>query len=784
MALNIRIVRSPSTAPQRSALSPAIALWRVLWSSGLALIVMPLDVAAQAVAFERTLQRVEVIGTSPLPGQGVDRDLLPYSTQTMRRQRIDDANSDNLGDFMNRHLPGVQINDVQGSPFQGDLTYRGFRASPLLGAGQGLSVYLDGVRINEPFGDVINWDMLPEFSVNTLTLVPGANPAFGLNSLGGALSFTTHSGATAPGIRAEVSAGSFGRKRVDLGYGAQHADGWHSYVAGSAFDETGWRDHSAGRLGNLLAKLGRARGATEWDLSLLLGRSKLVGNGLVPAYALHEEGGETERTPDLYAARRTSVYTYPDQTRNRLGQLALNLRHALNESTQLSALVYLRNAKRDTVNGDAADDDVTADSNASFNTSATRQRSQGLALSLSGKDSTHQWQAGASLDASRTSYEQFEQEGLFTADRGVQAGDEEPELSARVTGGSRALGVYATDTWQMAPRTHVTGTVRYNHATVSNVLTSVDDDTGDIEQRPNERFSYRRLNPALGIAHRLEAGPTLFANLSQNNRVPTVIELGCADPTEPCRLPAGLQSDPYLKQVVSRTAELGMRWPVNASLRFALAAYRTDNRDDILFTSVSTTSQLGYFQNFPRTRNQGVDAELQADLGRLQLNLSYSHLQATYRAAGTLRAGERNVSITPGTRIAALPRHTLKLSADWRTLPGFTLGADMQVLSRRGTSGNEDGRAEDGASETVDLSLPGYALFNLRASYRPGHQDTTGWQVFARINNLFDRRYETFGALAGTVFSASGEFTGDATPALFVAPGTQRGAFIGLRYRY
>jgi outer membrane receptor protein involved in Fe transport len=783
MALNIRIGRSLSTAAQLSTLSPAIVLWRALWSSGLPLIAMPLDAAAQAPAGEATLPRVEVIGTSPLPGQGVDRDLLPYSTQTIRRQRIDDANSDNLGDFMNRHLPGVQINDVQGSPFQGDLTYRGFRASPLLGAGQGLSVYLDGVRINEPFGDVVNWDTLPEFSVNTLTLVPGANPAFGLNSLGGALSFTTHNGLTAPGVRAEVSAGSFGRKRVDLGYGARHADGWHSYVAGSAFDETGWRDHSAGRLGNLLAKVGRAHGATEWDLSLLLGRSRLVGNGLVPAYTLHEEGGETERTPDLYAARRGSVYTYPDQTRNRLGQLALNLRHALNASTQLSALVYLRNAKRHTVNGDVADD-ITADSNASFNTSATRQRSEGLALSLSGRAASHQWQVGASLDASRTSYEQFEQEGLFTADRGVQAGDEEPQLSARVTGRSRALGVYATDTWQVAPRTHVTGTVRYNHATLSNVLTSVDDATGDIEQRPNERFSYRRLNPALGIAHRLEAGPTLFANLAQNNRVPTVIELGCADPTEPCRLPAGLQSDPYLKQVVSRTAELGMRWPVNSSLRFALAAYRTDNRDDILFTSVSTTGQVGYFQNFPRTRNQGIDAELQASLGSLQLNFSYSQLQATYQAAGTLRVGERNVSITPGTRISALPRHTLKLSADWRALPGFTLGGDMQVLSRRGSSGNEDGRVEDDASETVDLSLPGYALFNLRASYRPGAPDATGWELFAKINNLFDRRYETFGALASTVFSASGLFTGDATPALFVAPGAQRGAFIGLRYRY
>src|SRR6185436_1201416 len=109
----------------------------------------------------------------------VDRDLLPYGTQLMKRGSIDESQSLNLNEFLNRRVVGVQVNDIQGSPFQGDLTYRGFRASPVLGAGQGLSVYLDGVRINEPFGDVVNFDLIPEFAVETISLVPGANPAFG-----------------------------------------------------------------------------------------------------------------------------------------------------------------------------------------------------------------------------------------------------------------------------------------------------------------------------------------------------------------------------------------------------------------------------------------------------------------------------------------------------------------------------------------------------------------------------------------------------------------------------
>ncbi len=748
------------------------------------LLSLPLAGQAQSQPAQAPAATVEVIGTSPLPGQGVDRNLLPYATQTVRRDRLDEAQADNLIDYMGRRLPGVQINDVQGSPFQGDLTYRGFRASPMLGAAQGLSVYVDGVRVNEPFGDVVNWDLIPEFAVNSLTLVPGANPAFGLNSLGGALSLTTHTGLTAPGLRGEFSFGSFGRKRADLSYGTSSEDGWHSYVAGTVFDENGWRDHSEGRLGNLLAKVGHSDGDTEWDLALQLGRSRLVGNGLVPAYTLQEVDGAVTRVPDLYAGRRETVYTYPDRTTNRLAQLGLNVRHQIDATTELAALAYVRHTRRDTINGDQADA-PTADANASFNTTHTRQRGVGAALSLSGKTGAHQWQLGSSLDASRTRFSETEQEALFTADRGVVAGDEAAELGARVSGRSLALGVYGTDTWQVAPRTHVTGTLRYNHARVSNQLTSRDDDTGDVTERPNEKFRYNSLNPALGVAHRLEAGPTLFANVARNNRVPTVIELGCADPNEPCRLPAGLQADPYLKQVISRTVEVGMRWPLSRALQLSAAAYRTVNHDDILFRSVSAVSQRGFFQNFERTRHQGVDLELQGREGAFSWSLGYSYLQATYEASGLLRQGDRNIEVTPGTRIAGLPKSTLKLGADWRVAPGWSVGGDVQAVSRRGTAGNEDGRIEDGEDTRADLSLPGHAVVNLRASWRPeALPQQRGWEFYAKVNNVFDRKYESFAALAGTAFSAAGNYTGEEREAVFVAPGAPRSFFMGARYRF
>lgn len=728
---------------------------------------------------------VEIIGTSPLPGQGVDRNLLPYATQVFKRAAIEQASPENLTDLMSRRIVGAQINDVQGSPFQADLTFRGFRASGLLGASQGLSVYLDGVRVNEPFGDVVNWDLIPEFSLDSLTLVPGANPAFGLNTLGGAISLTTASGVTAPGVRADLTLGSFGRRRLDFSFGGSDGDGWHHYVGGTWFGEQGWRDHSEGRLGLVLAKWGHTGERSGWDLSVLGGRSTLIGNGLVPAYTLAEEGGDgpAGRTPDLYAADRSAIYTHPDRTRNELLQAALNLRYALDQGTELSSLLYLRGTRRGTVNGDTAEE-PDAPLPASLNATATRQTAWGLAASIAGRRGAHQWQVGASFDASRTRFRQSEQPGDFTPSRGVVAADCASgcaaELSAAVAGHAASLGLYGTDTWQLAATTHLTATLRVNHARVGNRLTTRDDDSGEIETQPRERFRYRSVNPALGLTHGLGRGVTVFGNIARNSRVPTVIELGCADPDQPCRLPAGLQSDPFLKQVTSTTAEAGARWQPGADQRLSLSLYRTRNRDDILFGSVSATGQLGYFQNFPGTRHQGWDAEWQAKHGPLTLQASYSRLDATYDARGTLRIGERNVAVAPGMHIAGLPRHTVKLGADWRAAASLSFGGDWQWVSRRGVLGNEDGQTADDPAQREDLSLPGHAVLNLRASW----QMSPGWELIARLNNALDRRYETYGALAETVFDAGGRWIGEGRDALFVAPGTPRSVFFGLRWRY
>lgn len=753
-----------------------------------------------ATAEEPRVARVEIVGLAPVYGLGIDRDLLPYPVQVASDKAIRKAGGENLAEFMAHNLSGVNANEISGSPFQSDITFRGFRASSILGSSQGISIYLDGVRVNEPFGDVINWDMVPEAAIGDLTLVTGANPLYGLNTLGGALAFRTRSGLTDPGGEFEFSVSSQGRRRSDIAYGWQGSGGWHGFIGATLFDDAGWRAHSAGRLGNVLAKVGRANGPTDWSASLLAGRSRVLGNGLLP--------------DPLYQDERSAVYTYPDTTRNHLVQGTFNLTHRFARDSELSAVAYVRNSLRDTVNGDVSEEyqDYVDDCGAGFgaggtplapasckmtreqgaalhagvlNTTSTRQNGSGGSLAFGTRRGLVRLDGGASLDRSDVEYAQFAQAAFVTVAREVIGDPLEPrEPTSSVVGTSRTAAAYLSASMEVAPGTQLTASARYGHTRVENTLSN------ERGAQPREGFSYRRLNPALGFTHVLLPRVTLFANVAQGSRVPTVIELGCADPDNPCRLPVGLQSDPYLKQVVARTMEAGARGRFQqdgVSGSYSLSLHRTVNRDDILF--LSSPSRQGYFSNFERTRHQGLDAMLSRQSGRLGLRFSYSYLQAVYDADGELFTGARHVRVRRGTRMAGLPRHTGKLSLDWNTSPALTLGADVHAVSSLVTQGNEDGLLEDPEdgedAHRADRRVHGYLLLGLRASYRPADN----WEFFARISNVFDRRYETFGALAPDLFPhgrllAPHEQAGEAEQARFVAPGAPRAIVAGLRYRF
>ena len=255
---------------------------------------------------------IDVYSATPLPSIGLPLDIIPANIQVIKREDLKNQAGVTIADFAANNLQGVTINETQGNPFQPDVSFRGYSASPLDGNPQGLSVYLDGVRVNEPFGDTVRWDLIPSFAIQGMQLVPGSNPLFGLNTLGGAISIQTKSGRTNPGAAIEASGGSWGRKNVSAEYGGVSKDGSVDYYLGVNYlDEDGWRKYSPTTVKQTFGKLGWQNESTKIDLSYLNANNDMIGNGLLPQEILSSEG-------------REAIYTRPDQTRNFLNQFTLN----------------------------------------------------------------------------------------------------------------------------------------------------------------------------------------------------------------------------------------------------------------------------------------------------------------------------------------------------------------------------------------------------------------------------------------------------------------------------
>ena len=357
-----------------------------------------------------TTATVEVVGTTPLAGIGVPRLHLPSNVLSLDDRRLDEIESLNIAEQLQRQAPAVTVNEIQGNPYQADLNYRGFTASPLLGTAQGLSIYVDGVRVNEPFGDTVNWDLIPHSAISGIDLIPGSNPAFGLNTLGGALAIRTKSGFSHPGAKLELSGGSFGRSNTELAWGGNNGTlGW--YVAGDWFREDGWRDYSPSDVKQFFGKLSFRNSAGEADLTLTQARSRLIGNGLVPQSLLSE--------------RREAIFTHPDQTRNDLTQIGLNGRLWLSDSQSLSGNAYVRKTRTRTLNGDMNDDyedDWATDPNTpsgAHNRTRTRQLGSGASVQWNLATKAHQLAVGASWDQARMRFAQTQQLGSLNASRGI-----------------------------------------------------------------------------------------------------------------------------------------------------------------------------------------------------------------------------------------------------------------------------------------------------------------------------------------------------------------------------
>ncbi|MGH7253882.1 MAG: TonB-dependent receptor, partial [Nitrospiraceae bacterium] len=287
-----------------------------------------------------TLPTVEVIGTSPLLGTGIEKEKFPANVQTIERKQLDEAGPVTLGDMLNKQVGSVTINEAQNNPFQPDVQFRGFTASPLLGNPQGIAVYQNGTRINEPFGEVVQWDLVPEFAIHSVQVIPGSNPVFGLNALGGALAIEMKNGFTFREGMVEAYGGSFGRYQVTGEYGGV-IDNFGYYIGVTGFDEKGWRDESPSNVQQVYSDARWRTEKAEVALNFTYANTDLTGNGPAPV--------------ELLSIDREAVFTFPDNTQNELFFVGAQGNYAHSDTVSFQSNLYYRKLDRDTFNGDEQD---------------------------------------------------------------------------------------------------------------------------------------------------------------------------------------------------------------------------------------------------------------------------------------------------------------------------------------------------------------------------------------------------------------------------------------------
>ncbi len=743
-----------------------------LWAAIPLLLTSPIITAAEAETENTStntspvdvfeLPEIEVVSTTPVGSSGLKLKKISGNVQSIEDETLNRHEATSLPNFMNRQMQSVNINDTQNNPYQPDITYRGFSASPVLGAPIGVSVYQDGVRVNEAFGDTINWDLIPQIAISSMEMMPGSNPLFGLNTLGGALSLRTKSGRSHPGFNAQASGGSYGRQNYQAEYGGSH-DQFDWYFAGNVFDEQGWRPYSPSSVNQSFGKIGWENDKTDIDLSFTFADNKLQGVGPVPQGALQQNWG--------------AIYSAPDITKNTLYFFNLKGNHWLTDQLKLSGTTYNRNNNSYSLNSNTGNSGGTCDtyadcleggfSPATFQAARAKQNGTGVNLQLTSDYKVfkheNQFVLGGGYNYAKTGYTIGTQNADFTPTF-YEVANEPLTTTVNINGENTYSNVFATDTFSVFDWLHLNASANWMQAHVQTL-----DKMGDALNGNN---TFQRLNPSAGLTFNpfdalnvktpLQEFTTYF-NYNEGFRAPTPVELTCADPNAPCTLPNSFLSDPPLKAVVSHTLETGLRGKFSAALKWNLSFYETINTNDILFLNVDTTR--GYFSNVGKTKRQGIELGLSGlAFDSLNWYLSYGFVDATYQSNAQLFNGLGAESVIAGNKIPSIPANTLKFGSEYEVFHNFFFGGDLQYVSSQYSRGDDTNSSPQ---------IPDYAIVNLNTRY----VINKNVELFAMGKNIFDNHYVSFSQLGQNFFNNN-------NPTQFQGPGAPATGYAGIRVHW
>ena len=684
------------------------------------------------------LHRIVVSGARLAPS--VDRRL------PVRREQIaltPAAGGRKATDVLER-IPGVSASNDQGSHAQPSFDIRGFTLSPVVGAPQGVSVFLDGVRVNEPDAQEVNFDLLPMEAVESAELLSGPSAVFGKNSLAGSIQLRTARGDATPALNGQVGVGTFGEREGHLSASGM-LGGVDGLVLLAASGDDGYQARSGARMRQLFTNIGRRSENFDVAFSLLVAHDRIYEAGSLPESWLGPARRANYTGGDFFHPRLTQLSVRGSWTR---GHAALRA----NAFARRNAIEQL-NVNAGDANTDAFVDNRSAGGTVELTTATTVA---GRALDLT---------FGAEAGHSRVSY-------LVNAEPNADSPDL-PATCDPAPDGASALcedaevngddaGVYAQGILQATDRLALSLSARGDYTRVP---------FRDRRDPSNDGTSvFTRVSPKLGATYSIGGG-RVYASIGSAFRAPAALELACASPEAACPLPFSLGDDPPLRPVIAWNYETGAEWSSRRGASISLSLYDTEVRDEIVFASASQIA--GYFSNVPRTRRQGLETRFSLLLPEdMRLFGSYTLVNATYQSTTALASALDENDVRPGDHFAMSPRHRATLGiAATRAFEAVVADA---TLSARGVSSSY--LRGDEANEHPPL--PGYVVADLRMAMQVGRLTLS-----TTVSNLFDRRYPVYGVYAE---NPKGPYGGPApaTPSVerFLTPGYPRVVRVGVGF--
>ena len=762
----------------------------------LAALAVPAAAAAQTAPSATSVPEVpevNIIAPTPLLGSGVNPDTIPAETNVLTSGDISRNGTPNMLGALNQQVGGVNLDSSSGNPFQPDLFYHGFEASPLQGTPEGLAVYVNGARFNQAFGDTVNWDLIPNIAIHSMNLV-GSNPAFGLNALGGAVSVQLQNGFTYHGLETDVSGGSFGTFQGEFQYGKQAGD-TSVYIAGNGLVQGGWRDLQSSGIQNFYGDIGWRSDRAEVHLGITLAHSALNGPGTSPV--------------QLLAADPAAQFTGPNAIDNQYADVNLSGNFQIDDTTSVQGVAYYDYFHQFVTNGNATDDTPCDDgsgllcsspgtysttlgggtipaflgdnplSYSELDNQTTNTNGYGVSGQVTNTNDifglANHAVAGLSFDGAQTEFGALSYVGGITDVSRVYVGPgviiDEPGINEPVSVAisNAYYGAFFADTLNLTRRLAMTLSGRFNVAEID----LADQNGGDL----TGEHSYSHFNPAAGFTYQVTPWLTAYAGYAVANRAPTPAELSCASPLNSCSLANFFVGDPNLKQVVAHTVELGVRGgfspSANANLSYSIGLYHTNLDDDIVFVN-SPTLDRAYFMNVGATQRQGVDAGVQFKNERWLVYLEYSYIDATYQSGFVESAGSNpdgdvngNETITPGDRLPGIPANQIKLGIYYKVTPKWTVGAVGIAQTGQYLFGDE---------ANLTPELPGFFTLNLTTNY----QLTPKIGLFATIDNVTNEQYYTYGTFSPTTSVYLSQAPNATNPRAY-SPAAPIGVLVGVR---